>query len=46
VKKKGEVDPGGIARELKIGEDSALYFISKLIRDKKVRVTAIQVIEK
>jgi len=45
VKQKGEVNPWAIAQELKISEDSALYFISKLIRDKKVQVTAIQPIE-
>ena len=44
VKAKGQVNPQEIAQELKISEDSALYFISKLIRDKKIKVTAIQLI--
>ena len=44
VKQKGEVNPGKIAQELKISEDSALFFISKLIRDKKIIVTTIQLV--
>lgn len=45
LKQKGEVNPGEIAHELRISEDSALYFISKLIRDKKIKVTAMQIVE-
>lgn len=36
VQRKGRVTATDIAQELKISEDSALYFISKLIRDKKL----------
>ena len=45
VKQKEEVNPEVIAQELKISEDSALYFISKLIRNKKIKITAIQSVE-
>lgn len=42
IKQKGEVNPSTIAQELKISEDSALYFISKIIRDKKGKITGIE----
>ena len=41
---KGQLTPDSIAKELKISEDSALYFISKLIRDKKVKATGIEIL--
>lgn len=34
MRQKGQVSPAEIAQELKVSEDTALYFISKLIRDK------------
>lgn len=42
ISDKGQLTPESIAEELKISEDSALYFISKLIRDKKVKVTGVE----
>lgn len=42
VKANGQVHPQDIAQELKISEESALYFVSKLIRDKKVKITGIE----
>jgi hypothetical protein len=45
IKNKGQVDPNDIANELKISENSILYFISKLIRERKIKVVTVQVIE-
>lgn len=42
IKSKGQIEPHAIASELKISEDSVLYFVSKLVRDKKVRITGIE----
>jgi len=44
IKRNGQVAPNDIAKELKISEDSALYFVSKLIREKKIKILAVQVI--
>jgi hypothetical protein len=40
IKEAGQVNPLSIAEKFKISEDSALYFISKLVRDKKIKVNA------
>ena len=40
IKEEGQISPLRIAEKFKISEDSALYFISKLIRDKKIKVNA------
>jgi len=44
IKCNGQVAPNDIAKELKISEDSALYFVSKLIREKKIKIVTVQVI--
>ncbi|PKM53597.1 MAG: hypothetical protein CVV00_11660 [Firmicutes bacterium HGW-Firmicutes-5] len=36
-----DITPAKISDHLKISEDSVLYFISKLIRDKKIVVTGL-----
>ena len=41
VKEQCQVSPADIAQRLKISEDSALYFISKAIRDKKIKIAAL-----
>jgi hypothetical protein len=38
IKAEGQINPSAIADKLKITEDSALYFVSKLVRDKKIKV--------
>ena len=38
IKEEGQINPLAIAEKLKITEDSALYFVSKLVRDKKIKV--------
>ncbi len=40
IKEEGQISPLSIAEKFKISEDSALYFISKLVRDKKIKVNA------
>ena len=44
VKQKGRISPSEVAQELKVSENTALYFISKLIRDKKIKVTGLELI--
>lgn len=44
VKQKGQVVATDIAQELKISEDSALYFVAKLIRDKKLKITGMETV--
>ena len=41
IKQQGQVNPLEIANELKISEDSALYFISKLLREKKIKILSV-----
>ena len=45
VMRQGAISPKSIAENIKISEDSALYFISKLVRDKKIIITGIDVPE-
>jgi predicted transcriptional regulator len=40
----GKANPVEIAKTLKISEDSVLYFISRLIKDKKIKVTSVEII--
>ena len=40
IKKEGQINPLSIAEKFNISEDSALYFVSKLVRDNKIRVNA------
>ncbi|MFO7819508.1 MAG: winged helix-turn-helix transcriptional regulator [Halanaerobacter sp.] len=39
-----EVDLSEVANELKISQDSVRYFISKLIREEKVKITDLEVL--
>lgn len=39
-----QVEPKSIARQFKISEEAAVYFITRLIRDRKIRVTGIEVL--
>ncbi len=39
---KGTSDPSEIAARLKISEESALFFIGKMAREKKVKITGIK----
>jgi hypothetical protein len=40
----GKANLEEIAKALKISEDSVLYFISRLIKDKKIKVTSVEII--
>jgi hypothetical protein len=41
VREKGSCEPAEIAAKLKISEESAAVFISRLIRGKKIRITCV-----
>jgi hypothetical protein len=41
LKNKGTSDPSEIAAKLKISEESALFFIGKMAREKKLKITGI-----
>ncbi len=45
LKEQSEVDMPKISKNLGISEESTLYFISKLLRDKKVQITGLKVIQ-
>ncbi len=42
LKEKGSSEPSDIAVRLKISEESALFFIGKMAREKKVKITGIK----
>ena len=42
LKDKGTSEPSEIAAKLKISEESALFFIGKMAREKKVKITGIK----
>jgi len=42
LKEKGSSEPSEIAVRLKISEESALYFIGKMAREKKVKIADIK----
>ncbi len=42
LKDKGTSDPSAIAAKLKISEESALFFIGKMAREKKVKITGVR----
>jgi len=42
LKEKGSSKPSEIAAKLKISEESALYFIGKMAREKKVKIGDIK----
>jgi hypothetical protein len=41
LKEKGSSEPSEIAARLKISEESALYFIGKMARENKLKVTGV-----
>ena len=41
LKEKGSSEPSEIAVRLKISEESALYFIGKMAREKKLKITGV-----
>ncbi len=43
IRSRGPMDLATLARELRIGPESALYFLGKLVRDGKVTIGEIQV---
>ncbi len=42
LRDKGPSDPSEIAAKLKISEESALFFIGKMARENKVKITGIR----
>ncbi len=42
LKSQGEIDLGQLAAKLKIGPDSTLYFLGKLVRDGKATISGIR----
>ena len=42
LKEKGSCEPSEIAAKLKISEESALYFIGKMAREKKVKIADVK----
>jgi len=45
VRAKGEVEPKDIASHLKIKEESVLFFITRLARQGKLKVTGLRATE-
>ena len=43
LKDKGTSEPSEIAAKLKISEESALFFIGKMAREKKVKITGMKI---
>lgn len=43
LKDKGLSEPSDIAAKLKISEESAVFFIGKLAREKKIKITGIRI---
>ncbi len=41
LKEKGTSDPSGIAAKLKISEESAIFLIGKMAREKKIKIAGI-----
>jgi hypothetical protein len=42
LKEKGSSEPSEIAAKLKISEESALYFIGKMARERKLKITGME----
>lgn len=42
LKEKGSSEPSEIAAQLKISEESALYFIGKMAREGKLKITGVK----
>lgn len=43
LKEKGSSEPSEIASKLKISEESALYFIGKMAREKKFKIIGVKI---
>lgn len=41
LKEKGSSEPSEIAAKLKISEESALFFIGKMARERKLKITGV-----
>ncbi len=41
LKDKGIIEPSEIAVKLKISEESALFFVGKMVKEKKIKITGI-----
>jgi len=42
LRDKGTSDPSEIAAKLKISEESALFFIGKMAREKKIKISGVK----
>lgn len=42
LKEKGSIEPSEIATKLKISEESVLYFIGKMTKEKKLKITGME----
>ena len=42
LKEKGSSEPSEVAMKLKISEESALYFIGKMARERKLKITGME----
>jgi hypothetical protein len=42
LKEKGSSDPSEIAAKLKISEESSLFFIGKMAKEKKVKIAGVK----
>ena len=43
LKEKGSAEPTEIAAKLKISEESALFFIGKMARERKLKITGVRI---
>jgi hypothetical protein len=43
LREKGSSEPSGIAAKLKISEDSVIFVIGKMARERKIKITGIEV---
>ncbi|MGE5404892.1 MAG: hypothetical protein ACM3PP_08125 [Candidatus Saccharibacteria bacterium] len=44
IKGQGQIDPKSIAKQFKISEEASIYFVTRLIRDHKIRVTGVEAV--
>ncbi len=42
LKEKGSSEPSGIAAKLKISEESVIFLIGKMAKEKKIKITGIR----
>jgi len=43
IRENNQVTPADIAKKLKISEDSSVFFISRLARQKKIKITGLEI---